>query len=135
MDHGRGDGYSLLSKLGLGALTGNSAIALYRSWGDPASTTFVLVADAALLLLLHFLRRREHARHEDGGTAKAAVWALTTLLTVMFAHRRRRLGDGGGDGRRWVLGIYAPLSAGGSGEIIMYPARPASSLKMEGVVS
>jgi hypothetical protein len=87
MGHGRGDGYSLLSKLGLGALTGNSAIAFYRSWGDPASTTFVLVADAALLLLLHFLRRREHARHEDGGTAKAAVWALTTLLTVMFAAR------------------------------------------------
>jgi hypothetical protein len=87
MDHGRGDGYSLLSKLGLGALTGNSAIALYRSWGDPASTTFVLVADAALLLLLHFLRRFEHARPEGRGTAKAAVWALTTLLTVMFAAR------------------------------------------------
>lgn len=84
--HGRS---SLLTMLGLGALTCNSALAVYRSWGDVASVVFVVSANAALLLLLHFLRRFERARpgDDDRGKAKAAVWTLTTLLTAMFASR------------------------------------------------
>lgn len=87
--HGRS---SLLTMLGLGVVTCNSAVAVYRSWGDVASVAFVVSANAALLLLLHFLRRFERARarpgdEDDRGKAKAAVWALTTLLTAMFASR------------------------------------------------
>ena len=72
-------GYSTLTKLGLGALTFNSALAIYNSWGDASSVSFVLAADAILVLL--FLCLREDAK------MKAAVWALTTLLTAMFASR------------------------------------------------
>lgn len=83
MDHGGQS--SLLAKV---ALTGNSAIAVYRSWGHPFSVAFVALAHSALLLLLHLLRRFEHARPEEiRGRVKAAVWALTTLLTAMFAAR------------------------------------------------
>ncbi|TVU12626.1 hypothetical protein EJB05_46277, partial [Eragrostis curvula] len=85
MDRGRGDHHSLLAKLGLGALTCNSAIAVYRSRDDPASVAFVVVAYAALLLLLRSLREFERARPENRGRVKAAVWALSTLLTAMFA--------------------------------------------------
>ncbi|TVT97340.1 hypothetical protein EJB05_57408, partial [Eragrostis curvula] len=81
----RGDRPSFLTKLGLGALTCNSAIAAYRSRGDPASVAFVLGAYAALLLLLRSLREFERTRAEDRGRVKAAVWALSTLLTAMFA--------------------------------------------------
>jgi hypothetical protein len=69
--------YSTLTKLGFGALIFNSALAIYNSWGDAGSVTFVLVAVDALLLL--FLRLREFEM--------ATVWALTTLLTAMFAWR------------------------------------------------
>ncbi|CAD6340323.1 unnamed protein product [Miscanthus lutarioriparius] len=44
-------GYSTLTKLGLGALTFNSALAIYNSCGDAGSVAFVLRADAALVLL------------------------------------------------------------------------------------
>ncbi|RCV20168.1 hypothetical protein SETIT_4G034500v2 [Setaria italica] len=83
----RGHGRSLLTVLGLGVLTCNSAVAVYRSWGDPASVAFVATAYAALLLLLRFLRGFEGARPGERGKAKAAVWALSTLLTAMFASR------------------------------------------------
>ncbi|RCV20169.1 hypothetical protein SEVIR_4G033400v4 [Setaria viridis] len=86
MDH-HGDGVSLLTKLGVGALTCNSVFAAYRSRGDPGTLAFVLAAYAALLLLLHSLRRFERAPPADRGRAKAEVWALSTLLTVMFASR------------------------------------------------
>ncbi|OEL36994.1 hypothetical protein BAE44_0001987 [Dichanthelium oligosanthes] len=87
MDRGGGDGPSILAKMGLGALTVNSAVAVYRSWGDTASVAFVAVAYAALLLLLHFLRRFERAPPADRGRIKAAVWALSTVLTALFASR------------------------------------------------
>ncbi|GJN00932.1 hypothetical protein PR202_ga18159 [Eleusine coracana subsp. coracana] len=87
MDRADGRRSSLFTKLGLSVLTCNSAIAIYRSWGDPTSVAFVALAFTALLLLFHFLRRFEHARPEDRGSVKAAVWALTTLLTAMFAAR------------------------------------------------
>jgi hypothetical protein len=106
MDHGGQS--SLLAKV---ALTGNSAIAVYRSWGDPFSVAFVALAHSALLLLLHLLRRFEHARPEEiRGRVKAAVWALTTLLTASAAARRRPgLGDGGRHGRRGLLGVAVLL--------------------------
>jgi hypothetical protein len=66
----------------------NSGLALYNSWGNATSISFVLLADAALLLLFLCLVKLERAR--GGGTRcrlKAAVWALTTLLTAMFAFR------------------------------------------------
>ncbi|CAN6215134.1 unnamed protein product [Urochloa humidicola] len=85
--HPRGDGTSLLTKLGVGALTCNSFLAAYRSRGDPSSVAFVLIAYAALLLLLHSLRKFERAPQADRGRIKAEVWGLSTLLTVMFASR------------------------------------------------
>jgi hypothetical protein len=81
-------GYSTLTKLGLGALTFNSALAIYNSWGDAGSVGFVLAADAALVLLFLCLRAFEQgARGGRDAKVKAAVWALTTLLTAMFASR------------------------------------------------
>ncbi|CAN6172481.1 unnamed protein product [Urochloa humidicola] len=75
-----------LLKLGLAALTCNSAFALYRSRDDPRSAAFVAGAYGALLLLGYFLRRFERGEGDRRGT-KAAVWLLTTLLTAMFASR------------------------------------------------
>ncbi|CAN6215127.1 unnamed protein product [Urochloa humidicola] len=63
--HPRGDGTSLLTKLGVGALTCNFFLAAYRSRGDPSSVAFVLIAYAALLLLLHSLRKFERAPPAD----------------------------------------------------------------------
>ena len=80
-------GYSTLTKLGLGALTFNSALAIYNSWGDAGSVAFVLAADAALVLLFLCLRGFERGGRGRDAKIKAAVWALTTLLTAMFASR------------------------------------------------
>ncbi|XP_062233620.1 uncharacterized protein LOC133930869 [Phragmites australis] len=83
MDLGR---HGFLTKLGFAALTGNSALVIYRSRGDPSSVAFVAGAYAAILLLFRFLRRFERGEGDVGRT-KAAVWLLTTLLTAMFASR------------------------------------------------
>lgn len=79
----------LLTKLGFVAVTGHSAVAIYRSWDDPSSVAFVAAAYAALLLLFRSLQKLEHARRpeDNRGRLTAAVWALTTLLTAMFAAR------------------------------------------------
>ncbi|XP_062178537.1 uncharacterized protein LOC133883277 [Phragmites australis] len=87
MDHRRGDRHSPLAKVSLCALTFNTAVAAYRSRGDPSSVAFVALAYAALLLLFHFLRKFERVPPADRGKVKAAVWALSTLLTAMFASR------------------------------------------------
>ncbi|CAD6337725.1 unnamed protein product [Miscanthus lutarioriparius] len=78
---------STLTKLGLGALTFNSALAIYNSWGDAGSVAFVLAADAAFVLLFLCLREFERGGRGRDAKIKAAVWALTTLLTAMFASR------------------------------------------------
>lgn len=76
----------LLTTLGFAALTGNSALAIYRSRDDPRAVAFVAGAYGGIALLFHFLRKFE--RGDDGGrTTRAAVWVLTTLLTAMFAAR------------------------------------------------
>ncbi|WVZ82566.1 hypothetical protein U9M48_029820 [Paspalum notatum var. saurae] len=84
MDLDRQGGF--LPKLGFAVLTGNSALAVYRSRDDPSSIAFVVAAYAAIVLLFLFLRRFERGEGDRGRT-KAAVWLLTTLLTVMFASR------------------------------------------------
>ncbi|KAJ1258011.1 hypothetical protein BS78_10G040800 [Paspalum vaginatum] len=85
---------AMTTKLGLGALAINSALAVYNSWsrGDAASVAFVLVADAAPLLLFFCLRKLELEQAQAGGRRRnnikvVAVWTLTTLLTAMFASR------------------------------------------------
>ncbi|GJN29649.1 hypothetical protein PR202_gb17898 [Eleusine coracana subsp. coracana] len=78
---------SALTKLGIGVLACNSAIAIYNSWGNAGSVAFVLAADAAILLLFHCLREFERAGRERGKNIKVAAWLLTTMLTVMFASR------------------------------------------------
>uniref|UniRef100_A0A0E0L7U4 Uncharacterized protein n=1 Tax=Oryza punctata TaxID=4537 RepID=A0A0E0L7U4_ORYPU len=83
----RNDVHSFLTKVGFGALTCNSLLAIYRSQGEPASVAFVVGAYAALLLLFYFLGKFERAHPEERGRVKAAVWSLTTLLTAMFASR------------------------------------------------
>ena len=77
--------YSTLTKLGLGALTLNSVLAIYNSWGDAASVTSVLAVDAALVLVFLCLREFERGGNGRDAKTKAAVWALTALLTAMFA--------------------------------------------------
>ncbi|CAN6208759.1 unnamed protein product [Urochloa humidicola] len=76
----------LITKLGLAALTCNSAIALYRSRHDPRSAAFVAGAYGAVVLLGWFLRRFERGEGDRRRT-QAAVWLLTTLLTAIFAFR------------------------------------------------
>jgi hypothetical protein len=51
--------FSGLSKLGFGVLACNSGLAIYNSWGDATSISFVLLADAALVLLFLCLREFE----------------------------------------------------------------------------
>jgi len=63
--------YSTLTKLGLGALTFNSALAVYNSWGDASSVGFVLLADTALGLLC--LRDFEQTGRGRDTKTKAAV--------------------------------------------------------------
>uniref|UniRef100_A0A0D9WLS3 Uncharacterized protein n=1 Tax=Leersia perrieri TaxID=77586 RepID=A0A0D9WLS3_9ORYZ len=82
------DRHGTLTKLGFGALTCNSVLAIYRSRGDPSAVAFVAAAYAAIVLLFYFLRRFELAgRDQDRRRTKVAVWLLTTLLTVLFASR------------------------------------------------
>ena len=81
--------YAGLTKLALGVLTFNSVLAIYNSWGDASSVSFVLAADAILVLLFLCLRASEQERGGRGRDirTRAAVWTLTTLLSAMFASR------------------------------------------------
>ncbi|TKW19633.1 hypothetical protein SEVIR_4G033401v4 [Setaria viridis] len=72
---------------GLGFLTLNSGLAIYRANGDPASILFVLGSYLTLLLLFGYLRAFERAPPGSPARERArrAVWPLTTLLTLGFA--------------------------------------------------
>ncbi|CAN6179368.1 unnamed protein product [Urochloa humidicola] len=105
--------YSAVTKAGFSALAFNSGLAIYKSWGDAASVTFVLIADAALALL--FLCLGEFERTRGGAAArtrniKATVWALTTLVTGMFASRVALLMPPAVSAVVWVM---AAATAGG----------------------
>jgi hypothetical protein len=78
--------HGLLTTLGFAALTGNRALAIYRSRDGPLSIAFVAGAYGGIALLFHFLCRIERGEGE-GCRTRAAVWVLITLLTAMFASR------------------------------------------------
>uniref|UniRef100_A0A804PUH0 Uncharacterized protein n=2 Tax=Zea mays TaxID=4577 RepID=A0A804PUH0_MAIZE len=67
---------------GLGFLTLNSRVAIYRVWGDLVSILLVTGSYAALLLLFRCLRDYERAAPgSQPERGRGAVW----LLTVAFA--------------------------------------------------
>ncbi|KAJ1257971.1 hypothetical protein BS78_10G037600 [Paspalum vaginatum] len=72
---------------GLGALTVNSGLAVYRARGEPASIVFVAASYLLLLLLFACLRAYERAAPGSAARERArrAVWPLTALLTAAFA--------------------------------------------------
>ncbi|XP_066376338.1 uncharacterized protein [Miscanthus floridulus] len=76
-----------VTKAGLGVLTLNSGLAIYRARDDPASILFVSGAYTTLLLLFCCLRDYEQAAPGSPARERARrlVWPLTTLLTVAFA--------------------------------------------------
>jgi len=86
-NHRRNRGQTLIAGAGLGVLTVNSGLAMYRSRGDAASILFV--AGSYLTLLLLFVCLRAYERAAPGSPARErarrAVWPLTTLLTLSFA--------------------------------------------------
>ncbi|OEL38386.1 hypothetical protein BAE44_0000596 [Dichanthelium oligosanthes] len=110
MDRGGGDGPSILAKMGLGALTVISAVAVYRSWGfgfltlnsglaiyrangDLASILFVAGSYITLLLLFRCLHDYERAPPGSPARQRArrAVWLLTTTLGRRHMERRLAL--------------------------------------------
>ncbi|WVZ82550.1 hypothetical protein U9M48_029804 [Paspalum notatum var. saurae] len=72
---------------GLGALTVNSGLAVYRARSKPASVFFVAASYVLLLLLFACLHAYERAAPGSAfrERARRAVWPLTTLLTAAFA--------------------------------------------------
>ncbi|TVT97339.1 hypothetical protein EJB05_57407, partial [Eragrostis curvula] len=86
-DRHRDRATSWVTKAGLGVLTFNSVLAVYRARDDHVSVLFVACSYITLLLLFGCLRTYE--RELPGSPAKErarrAVWPLTTLLTVGFA--------------------------------------------------
>ncbi|CAD6337756.1 unnamed protein product [Miscanthus lutarioriparius] len=86
-NHRRNRGQTLIAGVGLGVLTVNSGLAMYRARGDAASILFV--AGSYLTLLLLFVCLRAYERAAPGSPARErarrAVWPLTTLLTLSFA--------------------------------------------------
>lgn len=86
-DNNRNRGQTLIAGAGLGVLTVNSGLAVYRARGDKASVLFVAGSYLTLLLLFVFLRAYERAAPGSPARERArrAVWPLTTLLTLSFA--------------------------------------------------
>jgi Family of unknown function (DUF6490) len=85
MEHDHG--YSMLSCVGLGMLTFNSARAIYHSNKDIGSISFVLISYLDILLLFWVLRlfEKEAPDSLNRERIKIAVWILCTILTVMFS--------------------------------------------------
>jgi hypothetical protein len=84
-----GIGFSWLTLLGFAFLTFNSAMAIYRSDGDPAAIGFVAFSYVDLVLLFVCLRwyEREAPGSATRGKLKVGVWILTTLLTMAFSYK------------------------------------------------
>ncbi|XP_034592283.1 uncharacterized protein [Setaria viridis] len=92
---------------GLGFLTLNSGLAIYRAKGDPASIFFVLGSYLTLLLLFGYLRAYERAPHVSPARERArrAVWPLTTLLTAAFSSPRAGAAGAGHPMERQVAAL------------------------------
>ncbi|EER89192.1 hypothetical protein BDA96_10G041700 [Sorghum bicolor] len=79
---------TLIAGAGLGLLTVNSGLAIYRARGDDVAAV-LFVAGSYLTLLLLFVCLRAYELAAPGSPARErarrAVWPLTTLLTVAFA--------------------------------------------------
>ncbi|CAL5045926.1 unnamed protein product [Urochloa decumbens] len=75
--------------IGIFFLTGNSILAINRSWGDAAAVIFVLASYLSLVQLFYCLRWFEASPQGSAARDKArlGVWLTTTLLTVMFSWR------------------------------------------------
>uniref|UniRef100_A0A0D9WLT1 Uncharacterized protein n=1 Tax=Leersia perrieri TaxID=77586 RepID=A0A0D9WLT1_9ORYZ len=76
-----------ISRAGLGILTVNSGLAIYRSRRDAAALAFVAGSYVALLLLFSSLAAYERAAPGSPARArlKRAVWGLSTAVTAAFA--------------------------------------------------
>ncbi|CAN6164720.1 unnamed protein product [Urochloa humidicola] len=85
MTENRNRGNTWVAGAGLGLLTINSGLAIYRARADPASILFVSVSYATLLLLFAFLRAYERAPTGERARRARVVWPLSTLLTMAFA--------------------------------------------------
>ncbi|CAN6172502.1 unnamed protein product [Urochloa humidicola] len=79
----------MASTIGLFFLTGNSILAINRSWGDAAAITFVLASYLSLIQLFYCLQRFEESAPGSAARdrARLGVWLTTTLLTAMFSWR------------------------------------------------
>ncbi|CAL5051004.1 unnamed protein product [Urochloa decumbens] len=75
--------------IGLFFLTGNSILAINRSWGDAAAVIFVIASYLSLVHLFYCLRWFEASPQGSAARDKArlGVWLTTTLLTAMFSWR------------------------------------------------
>ncbi|CAD6340331.1 unnamed protein product [Miscanthus lutarioriparius] len=80
-------GQTLIAGAGLGVLTVNSGLAIYRARGDVASALFVAASYLLLLLLFACLRAYERAAPGSPARERArrAAWPVTALLTLAFA--------------------------------------------------
>ncbi|WVZ82529.1 hypothetical protein U9M48_029783 [Paspalum notatum var. saurae] len=92
MEGDRGRVPTWVAAVGFGFLTVNSALAVYRARGDPASIVFVAGSYLLLLVLFRCLRDYEQAPHGSAARERArrAAWPLTTLLTAVLPSRMDR---------------------------------------------
>ncbi|CAN6172505.1 unnamed protein product [Urochloa humidicola] len=106
-----------LTKVGFAVLACNSALAIYRSWGDASSVAFVLAADAALVLLFLCLRQfEEQTRGGDtiggaGGQYSALAGMGFTVAACDSALAANDARAGGAASLAFVLLAYAALLA------------------------
>nr|CAB3475609.1 unnamed protein product [Digitaria exilis] len=100
-----------LPSLGFAFLSFNCGMAVYRSWEDPWSVAFVVVAYVALIVLFRCLHLLERAGHRGAGQGpKLAVWGLSTLLTVMFSYKVAAIMPLWGQLLVWAMGIFTVVA-------------------------
>ncbi|TVT98825.1 hypothetical protein EJB05_55840, partial [Eragrostis curvula] len=78
---------SVAKAMGLGFLTFNSGMALYRSEGDAAYIALVVFSYLDLVLLFLYLRTHEQGAGRTSARARVvrtAVWVITLLLAALF---------------------------------------------------
>ncbi|GJN00930.1 hypothetical protein PR202_ga18157 [Eleusine coracana subsp. coracana] len=112
---------SWMTKAGLGVLTVNSGLAIYRAREDAASVRFVAGSYFTLLILFVCLHAYERAPPGSPARERArrAVWPLTTLLSVGFAWKVAALMPPAVAVLVWVLAIAT--SVGGFYALYLHP--------------